>query len=230
MSPLDPFEHDFEHDDAAYVMGLLSGDDLAAFEDHLTTCEACRERVAQLQPTAALLAAVSPQELIDALEPDAAPPPPMPDTLLPGLLRRAGVRRRRERWLSAGISGLAVASLVALVIAVWPASTAGNSGHPQALQALVSTPLRATAAVTSTSWGTRISLDCDYYGSPSSPAKGSYALTVIAKDGTRHSLGTWTVAPGRHTKFTSGTALPDSALRTIQITSNNGTPVLSLDL
>jgi hypothetical protein len=219
----------FEHDDGAYVMGLLSRDDLAAFEDHLTTCEACRARVAQLRPTAGLLAAVSTQDLMDALEPD--PAPPMPDTLLPGLLRRAGVRRRRERWLSAGISGLAVASLVALVIAVWPATSAGSGGRPQALTALSSAPLRATAAVTSTSWGTRISLDCDYFGAAQGPAGAvSYGLTVVAKDGSRHTLGTWTVAPGRHTKFTSGTALPDSALRTIQITSISGTPVLALNL
>lgn len=228
---MNPVEHPFEHDDAAYVMGLLSGDDLAAFEDHLTTCEACRESVAQLRPTAGLLAELSAQDLMDALEPDPAPAPPMPDTLLPGLLRRAGIQRRRQRWLSAGISGLAVASLVALVIAIWPASSAGTGGHPEALTALTSTPLRATAAVTSTSWGTRISLDCGYYGSAQNAANGvSYALTVVAKDGSRHSLGTWTVAPGRHTKFTSGTALPDSALRSIQITSNNGTPVLALDL
>jgi hypothetical protein len=227
MSHPDPFEHD----DAAYVMGLLTGDDLAGFEAHLSTCEACRERVAQLQPTAGLLAAVSAQDLLEALGPDPMPVPPIPDTLLPGLLRRAGIRRRRERWLSTGISGLAVASVVALVIAVWPGTTTGNGGHPQALTALTSTPLRATAAVTSTSWGTRISLDCDYYGAAQSPASGvSYALTVVAKDGSRHSLGTWTVAPGRHTKFTSGTALPGSELRTIQITSNNGTPVLALDL
>ncbi len=221
MSHPDPFEHD----DAAYVMGLLAGADLAAFEQHLATCRDCRERVAELKPTVGLLAGISAQDMTDAA------PEPMPDTLLPGLLRRAGIRRRRERWLASGMSGLAVASLVALVIAVWPGGGSAGTGRPEALRALVSTPLRATAAVTSTSWGTRISLDCDYYGSAQGGESGvSYALTVIAKDGSRHSLGTWTVAPGRHTKFTSGTALPDSALRAIQITSSNGTAVLSLDL
>jgi hypothetical protein len=53
---------------------------------------------------------------------------------------------------------------------------------------------------------------------------------VVADDGSRHSLGTWTVAPGRHTKFTSGTSLPDSTLRTIEIVNNTGKPVLSLSL
>jgi hypothetical protein len=225
MSHPGDFVDAFEHDDAAYVMGLLSSDALDAFEAHLTTCKSCQRRVEQLRPTAGLLAGLNAADLTEEVPEQV--PEPMPETLLPGLLRRAGVRRRREHWLAAGISGLAVASLVALVIAVFPGGSSAGNGHPQALTALVNTPLRATAAVTSTSWGTRISLDCDYYGSAG--AGKSYALTVIAKDGSRHSLGTWTVASGRHTKFTSGTALPDSALRAIQITSSNGTPVLGLE-
>jgi hypothetical protein len=229
MSKLDA--DPFEHDDAAYVMGLLTGDDLAAFERHLTTCQACRERVADLRPTAGLLTELNSEDFLDALTADTAPGP-MPDTLLPGLLRRAGIRRRRERWLTTAISGLAVASLVALVFAIWPSSGSGSGGgNPQALRALVDTPLHASAAVTSVSWGTRISLDCDYEGSGAAQANGvSYGLTVVADDGSRHSLGTWTVAPGRHTKFTSGTSLPDSTLRTIEIVNNTGKPVLSLSL
>jgi hypothetical protein len=153
----------------------------------------------------------------------------MPDTLLPGLLRRAGIRRRRERWLARGISGLAVASLVALVFALWPAGSGSGGGTPQALTALTATPLHATAAVTGVSWGTRISLDCEY-GSGQGQPGAMYALMVVAKDGTRHSLGTWTVAPGKHTKFISGTALPDSSLKTIEITNSSGKAVLALNL
>ena len=94
----------------------------------------------------------------------------------------------------------------------------------------MNTPLRASAAVTSVSWGTRISLDCDYEGAAAQASGVSYGLTVIADDGSRHSLGTWTVAPGHHTKFTSGTSLPDSTLRAIEIVNNTGKPVLSLSL
>jgi anti-sigma factor RsiW len=222
----------FEHDDAAYVMAVLSAEDRAAFEAHLATCDACQERVAQLTPTAGLLAGIGADDLLEALKPDGPPAPtaPMPDTLLPGLLRRAGVRRRRERWVARGISGLAVASLVALVFALWPSGSGSSGGTPQALTALVDTPLRATAAVTGVSWGTRISLDCQYGAGQSGPSGTMYALTVVAKDGTRHSLGTWTVAPGHHTKFTSGTALPDSSLKTIEITNSTGKAVLALNL
>ena len=157
----------------------------------------------------------------------------MPDTLLPGLLRRAGIRRRRERWLTTAISGLAVASLVALVIAIWPngGSGSGGDGNQVALRALVNTPLQASAAVTSVSWGTRISLDCQYgAAAPTGPTNATYGLTVVAKDGSRHTLGTWSVAPGKHTMFTSGTSLPDSSLRTIEITNESGAAVLALNL
>lgn len=228
MSQLDA--DPFEHDDAAYVMGLLTGDDRLAFERHLDTCEACRRRVADLRPTAGLLSTLGSDDLLEALSADTAPSP-MPDTLLPGLLRRAGIRRRRERWLTSAISGLAVASLVALVIAIWPTGGSGGGGSPQALHALVNTPLRASAAVTSVSWGTRISLDCAYQDAATGqPNRGEYGLTVIAADGTRHNLGTWMVAPGRHTKFTSGTSLSNSQLRTIEIVNSTGKPVLSLNL
>jgi anti-sigma-K factor RskA len=218
----------FEHDDAAYVMGLLSADENAAFERHLQECAACRERVEQLRPTTSLLATLSEDDLREPADPADSP---MPETLLPGLLRRAGIRRRRERWFTAGLTGIAASLLVALVVTLWPgSSSATNNGHPQALTALVNTPLQATAAVTSTGWGTRITLDCDYYPSQEVASGVTYALTVVAKDGSRHSLGTWTVTPGRHTTFTSGTALPDSQLRTIQITSSGGKPVLALNL
>jgi anti-sigma factor RsiW len=222
----------FEHDDAAYVMGLLSEAERAAFESHLATCHACQERVAQLSPTAGALSAISADDLLDALSSDVAGEVahPMPDTLLPGLLRRAGVRRRRERWIARGISGLAVASLVALVFALWPAGSTNGGGTPQALTALTDTPLHATAAVTGVSWGTRIRLDCEYGSGQGGKPGAMYALMVVAKDGSRHSLGTWTVEPGRHTKFTSGTALPHSSLKTIEITNRSGKAVLALNL
>jgi hypothetical protein len=225
----------FEHDDAAYVMGMLSGDERAGFEAHLTTCDACSERVRQLTPMAGVLAGINAGDLLAVeagLDPQGPAHEPMPETLLPGLLRRAGVHQRRQRRLTTGISGLAVASLIALAVVVWP-SGGGSSKPlaPTAMSALVATPLHATAAISDRKWGTQISLDCEYNGYvPAGPARTADGLTVIAKDGTRYHLGTWTVAAAVDTKFTSGTALPASAIRTIQITSSNGTPVLALNL
>jgi hypothetical protein len=225
----------FEHDDAAYVLGLLSDTERVAFESHMRSCDACTERVRTLAATTDLLAKVSEEDLLalgdaDSLAFSGTVEAPMPDTLLPGLLRRAGVARRRQRWISTGVVGLAAASLIALVIVVWP--SAGSAAAPaQAMSVLRATPLRATAAVSDTDWGTRVILDCDYYGDvPAGVTRGQYGLTVVGKDGSRHSLGTWTVAAGAHTKFTSGTALPSAAIRSIEITRGDGIPLLALNL
>ena len=45
MTTPDPFEFD----DAAYVLGALAPDEHAAFEAHLATCAACRDRVRELR-------------------------------------------------------------------------------------------------------------------------------------------------------------------------------------
>src|SRR6185437_695542 len=109
-----------------------------------------------------------------------------------------------------------------LVFALWPSGSTSSGGTPQALTALTNTPLHATASVTGVSWGTRISLDCQYGTGQGGQPGAMYALMVVAKDGSRHSLGTWTVVTGHHTQFTSGTALPDSSLKTIEITNSSG--------
>jgi hypothetical protein len=209
----------FEHDDAAYVLDALSEPERETFEAHLATCTACTMRVNTLAATSTLLADITADDL--------AEPEPEPDTLLPGLLRRAGAARRRQRRLVTGLSGLAAACLIALAVAVWPTSHASQPGRPapQAMSALRASPVRATAALASRKWGTEIDLDCRYtgYGEAS-----TYALQVIDRAGATHHLGTWTLQPGTDTTFTSGTALPRDQISDVQITRPDGTPILHL--
>ena len=129
-----------------------------------------------------------------------------------------------------GISGLAAACLIALAVLVFSPSTTAHTGRPVAMAPLTTTSLHATAAVSERRWGTEISLDCSYPGSTSARTPQTFGLVVVARDGTRQSLGTWTVAGGVHTAFSSGTALTPEQLRTLQITGIDGTPILSLDL
>jgi anti-sigma factor RsiW len=214
----------FEDSDAAYVLGMLSDTEREAFEAHLATCDACTERVHQLTRTADLLSDLTEADLL-AADDDGAP---LPDTLLPALLRQAGVARRRRRTITFGLSGLVAACLIALAVAILPSSS--TTARPQAMTAVTTTHLQATAAISERQWGTEITLDCNYPGSTSARTPDSYELTVISDDGMRHSLGSWTVAGGSHTKFTSGTALTPSQLRTVQITRIDGAPVLSLNI
>jgi hypothetical protein len=224
MSAPDPFEHA----DAAYVLHLLPEGERTAFEAHLQTCDACAERVRQLELPASLLATLDADDLLAAGE---EPAGPMPDTLLPGLLKRAGAVRRRQHWITTGMSGLVAACLIALAALVWPSGISAPAHHPLAMAAVTATPLRATADISSQAWGTKISLDCDYVGYAAAPAGGwAYNLKIIAKDGTAQDLGTWRVPTSEHTRFSSGTQLPKDAIRTVQITTVAGTPVLSLNL
>jgi hypothetical protein len=207
----------FEHDDAAYVLGALSDPDRDAFEAHLATCAACATRVNALAATSTLLADITADDL--------AEPDPAPDTLLPGLLRRAGSARRRQRQLVTGLSLLAAACLTALAVAVWPTSHTANGPAPQAMSALTASPVQATAAVTDRKWGTQIDLACHYagYGDPS-----TYGLQIVDRAGATHDLGTWTLQPRIDTTFISGTALHRDQISSIEITRPDGTPILQL--
>lgn len=227
MSGLDPFEHD----DAAYVLGSLDDGDRAAFEAHLRSCDACAHRVELLAPLGPALAGLAPADVATLTRPIDA----VPATLLPGLLRRAGGARRRRRRVTAGLSGLAAACAALAAVALWPSQPASSrqpaDGRPQAMSALVTTPLEATAALVDTPWGTRISLDCRYANNPAYPAAPlTYSLTVVDASGTHQQLGSWTVKAGTPTEFTSGTALHRADIRAIDIARPDGTPVLALAL
>jgi hypothetical protein len=216
--------HDeFEYDDAAYVLGALDPQRRAAFETHLIDCAECTARVAEL--------AAAPRWLAGVVEADFADPGDPPDTLLPGLLRKAGVQRRRQRWLTGSLAGLAAACLVALVIAVWPSGGGSRSpsstGHPQAMQSLIgASPVSATAALVSRSWGTEIRLDCRYRGA--SVPGATYELRVIPRRGATIDAGSWTLVSGRDTRWSTGVAVSSDQIKQVQITLADGQPILSL--
>jgi hypothetical protein len=217
--------HDeFEYDDAAYVLGALSPERRLQFEAHQAGCAECTARVAELAALPGLMAGLEESDFADLGAP--------PDTLLPGLLRRAGVQRRRQRWLVGGLAGLAAACLIALVVSVWPSGGgAGPSGptvRPQAMQAVIQSPVRATATLVARKWGTQIDLDCRYSGG--SVPDGSYLLRVVPRSGQTIAAGSWTLVAGSETKWSTGVAIPQSQIKQVEITLPNGQPILSLTL
>ncbi|HKC27063.1 MAG TPA: zf-HC2 domain-containing protein [Jatrophihabitans sp.] len=213
MSSPDPFRFD----DGVYVLGVQSEEDRAAFEEHLGFCDECRARVAEARVAAGLLTGVDIGNLEDVA--------PMPDTLLPGLLRRAERERRRRRWLVGSLSAVAAACLVALVVLVWPTSSPG--GPPvQAFTAVRSSPVSATAQLVARGWGTEIDLRCQYADNVEHYVP--YNLVVVDRQGQTHEAGSWTLAPGRTMQFTGGTAVPRNDIAQVRITLPNGTPLLQL--
>lgn len=226
----EPFTSDpFEHDDAAYVLGALSDEERAAFEAHLEECDACARRVAELRPMTGALAVLDEAdfaELSDLAHADLATDP-VPDTLLPALLREVRREQRRRHRVIGALVGVAAACVLALTAVVaWP-STHHNTGHPLAMHALTATPVQASATLTSLQWGTRIVLSCHYEQSYASPY--DYTLLVVDKQGVAHQAGSWQLPSDNVTTFVSGTALSRDQISKIEITAGT-TPILQLDL
>lgn len=223
--------HDrWAHLDAAFLLHALDEEEAAAFEDHAATCEACHASVADLRGVLPYLIG-SDEDLLDA-GPEPAPPP----TLLPRLLEEARrTRRRRSVRVAAGAAvaaGLGAAAAI-LAFTLLPGGAPEHSGDPGAVPARAMTPLRAvpvraTAALQPTPWGTRVTVHCRYAGGGVPTGGYAYGLTIRASDGTSLRLGTWTLMPGRDLTFTSGTALPRAEIAAVDITTAEGTPLLEL--
>ncbi|HEV7193879.1 MAG TPA: zf-HC2 domain-containing protein [Jatrophihabitantaceae bacterium] len=214
----------FVHDDAAYVLGALSDAERDAFEAHLAECDECTRRVAESQPVVGLLAGLDEAAFtdVDTVHVDE----PLPETLLPGLLRAVRKEQRRRVRLVGALTGLAAASVIALGVVAWP--SAHHAGPPaQAMAAVVATPVHATAAISSTNWGTKIVLTCHYDGVYATGI--AYNLIVVDKQNLQHEAGSWTLSPDHVATFVGGTALPRNQISKVEITAGS-TPILQLNL
>lgn len=218
MSDDDPFRYD----DGAYVLGALDDSDRQAFEAHLDTCAECRARVDELRPTGTLLTGAL-LAGITAADLDAGPP--VPDTMLAGLLARARRERRRRQFGIASLGAVAAAAAAALVVVSWPA---GSPPAPatEAFAPVRPSPVSATATLVAKQWGTEIELHCRY--AEPSEHSAPYQLIVTDRGHHRYVAGTWTLAPGGDTNFTGGTAVPRADIERVQITLPDGTPILQL--
>jgi hypothetical protein len=206
----------FLYDDAAYVLGALDPQERAEFERHLETCPDCLDRVREARGVLPALATV-PAAALD----------PVPETLLPGLLRRATAERRRRRIGWGALAAAVAACVAALTVALLPStSTPAPKTTPMAA-VLTDAPIRADAAVQAKPWGTEIQLYCWYVHDRPATA---YLLQVRDRAGHRHPLGTWRLVPGSEIEYSSGTALRPNQISRVEIALPNGLPVLRLNL
>jgi hypothetical protein len=213
----------FRHDDAAYVMGRMSEIERRAFERHLLGCADCSARVAEIADMPTLLGTLSESDL--ALLAADEPAPPLPETLLPALLRTARGERRRRGWLIGSVASAAAAVIVTLAVALVGPS-GGADPQAQAMTKLTSRPMHASIALKSTAWGTKISLTCSYditdYASP----EGEYQLVIVDRSGVSRVAGSWKLESDHATHFVTGSAVPTSQIARVDVTLPSGEPVL----
>jgi anti-sigma-K factor RskA len=106
---------------ASYALDALENHEEREFEEHLATCESCREELAGMRETAASLAYGT-----------AAPAPP--PNLRERILEQAKAERpnivslpRRRRWAAPLAAAAALAAAVALGVGVWSATRPATS-------------------------------------------------------------------------------------------------------
>ncbi|HEU5037809.1 MAG TPA: anti-sigma factor [Nocardioides sp.] len=224
---------DLAHLDGAYVLGALSPEERLTFERHLATCPSCSAAVRDLAGLPGLLAQVSPEVVETPREPE-----PVPDTLLPHLVREVRRTQHRRHRVAGLAAAAAVVVLGAGTVAV-VAATGDDSAPPSATPSLATaqdmaqldqTAVWGKVALTSVLWGTRLDLTCSY----EEPAGGypesghTYALVVHTRDGGTEQVATWQGLPGRTMHVTGATALTADQISSVEVQDADGRPLLEL--
>lgn len=226
----------YEHSDAAYVLGALNPTDRADFERHLAGCADCARSVRELAGLPGLLARV-PLARVEAQR----EAPPLPDTLLPRLVRRVRRSRRRHRW--------AVAAVVAVAVAITGVSAGTVLNHDDQPAAQVSsapvakprqfTPVAGASisgwvSLTPVPWGTRLDLTCSYTARNSSYADRAqaqtYTMVITRHDGTTEQVGSWQAESGRTMHLQAATATKASDIARVVVRTAASKDVLELSL
>jgi putative zinc finger protein len=174
-----------DHEDGAYVLGALSPEDRVAFERHLPSCPECAQSVRELAGLPGLLARVP----VEILDPDKLPMP-VPDTLLPALVRRVRRSQRRRTWITGGlvaaaatiaVGAMGVATLggadddppsaaptvaptatATVTATATPTAAAPTTAAPVLMTPVGAEPISGWLSLTQVGWGTRLDLECSY--------------------------------------------------------------------
>lgn len=224
----------FTFDAGPYVLGALPPEERHAFEEHLDGCAACQAEVREFAGLPGLLSRLPAGELPAALEGE--PEPPSPVSVLPSLLRAAGVQRtsRRRRTL---IAGIAAALVVAAGSAVVTETIVDRSAPAAVVQdtALVFTPasplpIAAEATLADVPGGTQIAMTCRYTGPVDGDAH-EYRLRLIPKGGGRPQwLGSWPVWSTDTYKMTIFAPVTRDKIGSLEVVTATGQPLSTLNL
>lgn len=223
------------HDDGAYVLGALAPAERLEFERHLRGCAECTRSVRELAGLPGLLARVDPAVL------EAPTDGPVPESLMPGLVRQVTRARRRRALAAAGV-GAAAASLLTVGVmsltgvggqdgpAATPTSTVSPTTAPRTMTPVGDVPVRASVALEQVGWGTHLTLECTY--EPGSahdlPPAVDYLLVVRTRDGQTEQVGSWRAAEGTTLRLDAATAADPDEIASVEVRLPDGRVVLEL--
>jgi hypothetical protein len=228
----------FTHDAGPYVLGALPPEDRRAFEEHLAVCPECQAEVREFAGLPGLLSRLPAGELPAVLQGSPEPPPPV--SVLPALLREAGVERRSRRRRTA-LVGIAAALVVAGgsvavtdAVVDGPAAVVADAPPPQVLHftaAKDGLPVSAEATVTDVPNGTRIVMSCRYTGPLSVTGEPEqYNLRYVPKGGGKPQwMGSWPVVSRDGYTLDTVVPVPREKIAKFEVTWE-GQPVLTLPM
>jgi hypothetical protein len=224
-----------EHEDGAYVLGALSPEERVAFERHLPGCPECARSVRELAGIPGLLARVP----VEILDPEQAPLP-VPETLLPSLVREVRRTQRRRTWLTTSlVAAAAVISIGAVGVATLggddaPPSAAPSAGPttaaPVQLHQVGTDAISGWLSLTQVGWGTRLDLTCTYGDDNDwqDPRWSTYTMYVQTTDGDVERVASWKVVPGKELHISAATAADTKDISDVQVRTASGATVLEL--
>jgi hypothetical protein len=223
--------------DGSYVLGALSPTERQEYERHLETCVDCARSVRELAGLPGLLARVDPVVLETPPETQ-----PLPETLLPSLVREVSRTRRRRLVTTVAVAAAAAVAVGLVVVqglggdsppAASPPSQSPSASVPtgDSMRSIGHAPVTATLAFTSVTWGTKLDLTCSYEPAPGEyqlPRAVTYGLFVVNRDGSAEQVGTWRAVDGRTMRVTAATAARRDDIASVEVRTTDGRPVLRL--
>lgn len=214
-----PADDPFREWDAAYVLGALGPSDRRRFEEHLTGCDACQDRVAELAGVPGLLRALPADDAAALLGPE---PPDAREAEVVDLAAVAGrVRRARRRRRFALVASAAAVALVSAVGGAWvartvaPAPVTAEAAH-LALRPVGGIDVTANLTLQEKNWGTRLDWSCEY---PSPPGDYTlvYELVLVEGDGTATVVATWASHSGQARGLGASSSIPADDIARVEI-------------
>ena len=169
---------------AAYALDALDAEEAREYEEHLATCERCREELARIGGAASALAF-------------AVESPAPPDALRSRILEAARAERPnvvplRSRWIVGTSAIAAVAAIAAIGFGIWAASLSSSLDRErsarQKVERLLADPTATTRSISGKAGGTLV---------VSSSGEAALIVSRLAPAPSGKTYEAWVIANGK---------------------------------